>query len=130
MQCWRCGHALTDLLLPLARAETCPACNADLHVCRMCTFFDKSVANACRETVAEPVKDKDRANFCGYLSLNQHAFAPGDSAIDERARAQLAELFGEESAASDTGSSSPTEEPEIVDPAELARRQFDNLFKK
>ena len=123
MQCWRCGAALNDLLMPLARAETCPSCDADLHVCRMCIYFDRSVANQCREPVADPVKEKERSNFCGYLSLNPNAYQANDTAAQERAQAQLAELFGD----SDS-TTTPAANP--ADAADQARRQFDDLFKK
>lgn len=71
--CWRCGEEQTEILLPLSRTEVCGACSADLHVCRMCRFYDTSVGNACREPVADHVADKTRANFCGYLELRNDA---------------------------------------------------------
>lgn len=33
----------------------------------MCRFYDVSKAKHCAEPVAEPVADKQRANFCGYF---------------------------------------------------------------
>lgn len=67
--CWKCGAVQSGILLPLSRTEACADCGADLHVCRMCRFYDTGVADACREPVAERVTDKTRANFCGYLEL-------------------------------------------------------------
>ena len=72
--CWKCGSPLPDLLLPLPRREECPACRAELHVCRMCEFFDAAAPQQCRETVAEHVPDKSRANFCGYFSITPRAY--------------------------------------------------------
>ena len=69
--CWKCGVSLAELLLPLFRTEECAHCRTDLHVCRMCRFYDTGVSNACREPIADPVSDKRRANFCGYLQLRQ-----------------------------------------------------------
>jgi hypothetical protein len=93
LRCWKCGDPLADLSLPLRRLECCRACGAELYVCRMCEFYDTSVAKHCRETVAEEVKDKTRANFCDYLRPSPHAYRPeGDAAA--RARAQLEALFG------------------------------------
>jgi hypothetical protein len=92
--CWKCGHSLADLTLPLRRQETCRSCGADLHVCRLCEFHDTAVAKSCREPIAEEVKDKTRSNFCDYFRPRPHAFtATGDSA--SRARAQLESLFGD-----------------------------------
>jgi hypothetical protein len=93
LRCWKCGDPLADLSLPLRRLESCRACGAELYACRMCEFYDTSVAKHCRETVAEEVKDKTRANFCDYLRPSPHAYSPADDAA-ARARAQLEALFG------------------------------------
>ena len=53
--------------LPVGRNEYCRACRAEVHVCRMCRFYDLSKAKQCAEPVAEPVQSKERANFCGYF---------------------------------------------------------------
>lgn len=101
--CWKCGGPLPDLLLPLPRHEECPHCHAQLHVCRMCVFFDTTLAQQCREPVADLVSDKQRANFCGYFQVNAQAFTgTADQAAD--ARRQLDALFGGES--SNAGSES------------------------
>jgi hypothetical protein len=42
-------------------------CGADLHVCKNCEFYDPKVYNECRETSADVVREKDRANFCEYF---------------------------------------------------------------
>ncbi|MEO1766178.1 hypothetical protein [Thiobacter aerophilum] len=90
--CVRCGAALDDLPLPLSRLAQCPACRAPLHTCRMCRFYDPSAARQCLEPVAEEVRDKDQANFCGYFQPRLGAFTPRpDTAA---ARAALDALFG------------------------------------
>ena len=70
------------------------ACRAELHVCLMCEFYDTSVAKSCRETVAEEVKDKQRANFCDYFRPNDGAYRPGDQSAADKAKAELDALFG------------------------------------
>ncbi len=92
--CWKCGAALGDLLLPLARLAECPGCRAELHVCRSCVYYDTRVANHCREPVAEPVSDKGRANFCGYFQFRADAWQPQAATVEQNARAQLDSLFG------------------------------------
>jgi len=90
--CWRCGHPYREDTRSVPRAAECAACHADLHVCRMCEFYDTRVARSCRETVAEEVRDKERANFCGYFRISR---ARGPAATDATgARAQLDDLFG------------------------------------
>lgn len=118
MVCWKCGASLDELPLPLGRREECPACHADLHVCRMCRFYDTGVAHACREPVAEEVKDKERANFCDYFQARPGAYRPADDAPAHAARSQLDALFG---GASTPGS--PTD-------AEAAREELEKLFGK
>lgn len=94
LKCWKCGVSLADYTLPLRRLEECRACHAELHVCRMCEFYDVSVAKHCRETIAEEVKDKVRANFCDYFRPTASAYRPGDISAADRARADLEALFG------------------------------------
>jgi hypothetical protein len=92
LNCWRCGTAVSDEPLPFSRTAACRGCGAELHVCRMCEFFDRSKAHACREPVAEPVADKTRANFCGWFRPRPGLQPGGDSAADD-ARRQLDDLF-------------------------------------
>ena len=91
--CWKCGASLADFSLPLGRRDECRACRAELHVCRMCRFYDTRKAKACAEPVADEVLDKERSNFCGYFVAAGGRFTPRSGA-EERARNALDELFG------------------------------------
>jgi hypothetical protein len=97
LRCWNCGGSLADYSLPLRRLEECRACHAELHVCRMCDFYDTAKAKHCREPIAEEVKDKTRANFCDYFQPTPAAYQPGQLSAAEQARAQLEALFGKKS---------------------------------
>lgn len=119
--CWRCGTPLEPFEPPLPRAETCRACNADLHVCRMCRLFDPRVAKQCREPVAEEVKEKERANFCGYFEIRPGAYTPRDAEAAARARAELETLFGAPASGTATARDARQE-------ADEARRRLDELF--
>ena len=110
--CWKCGGSLPDLLRPLPRHEECPHCRAQLHVCRMCEFFDPAAPQQCREPLADLVSDKTRANFCGYFNINPHAYSGATDPADA-ARRELDALFGEAEAGDDA----------VQDP-------LDQLFKK
>mgnify|MGYP006373705003 FL=1 len=94
LRCWKCGASLADYSLPIRRLEECRACAAELHTCRMCEFYDTGVAKHCRETVAEEVKDKIRANFCDYFQPTPAAYRPEETSAADRARAQLEAMFG------------------------------------
>lgn len=93
MVCWKCGAPLVDLSLPLSRTDECRACRAELHVCRMCRFYDTSKAKSCAEPIADEVQDKQRANFCGYFEAAPGRFQPRDGAADQT-RSALESLFG------------------------------------
>ncbi|HEY5648987.1 MAG TPA: hypothetical protein VIU33_05780 [Nitrospiria bacterium] len=77
----------------IRRTEACPNCQSDLYVCRNCRFHDSAAHNECRETQAEWVGDKEKANFCDYFepSVRDEA-AEGDKAGAE-ARKKLDDLF-------------------------------------
>ena len=96
-QCWKCGTSVeAHLLVPgrrVARLAECTHCRAELHVCRACEFYDTQVARHCRETIAEEVKDKTRANFCDYFQYREDAYQPGDDSAAEMARKSLEDLF-------------------------------------
>lgn len=119
--CWKCGASLKDLSLPLSRLDECKQCHAELHVCKLCEWYNTSVAKHCRETIAEEVKDKERANFCDYFKPRPGAFSNAGSTAAERARAELSALFG--SAKNATNAPEPSA-------ADRARAELENLFKK
>jgi hypothetical protein len=94
--CWRCGHSLEKLTLPLARLDECPACNAHLHICRMCIFYEPAVTKACREDDADEIREKERANFCDYFKPAEDAFDAASAALEQQAATKLHSLFGDD----------------------------------
>ncbi len=119
LQCWKCGAGLDYLLMPLSRSAHCKACEAALHVCRMCRFYDPRVAKQCREPVADAVQDKERPNFCGYLELNPQAWEPADHADADSAASDLNALFGLDAPGGASGTAAS---------AEQSRQELDDLF--
>ncbi len=119
--CWSCGADLAGEPMPLSRRAECRQCRAELHVCRLCCYYDPRVAEACREERAEFVKTKDRSNFCDYFSPRPEAYQPRDIAPQRAAEQALAAMFG--GAASD---------PQVLDTEPdadaVARRELDALF--
>jgi hypothetical protein len=91
--CWRCGASLAELSLPLRRLEVCKACNAELHVCKMCVEYDVSYAKHCKEPTAEEVRKKDEANFCDHFKPRAGAFRGANSEEQARAKSALDNLF-------------------------------------
>lgn len=114
-QCHFCGAPVT-VGEPIPRESECESCRRDLRCCRNCRHYDVRYNNACRETMADPVEDKDRKNFCEYFDFTTEPFvaaASGDRAA--KARAGLDALFGS------------TGKP---DRAADARAKLDALFRK
>jgi hypothetical protein len=66
--CWYCGGAVTDELI--GRSLRCAECGRDMRVCKNCRFFLPGARGDCAEAGAEPVADKERANFCDWFSLD------------------------------------------------------------
>ncbi len=93
--CFRCGQTI-ELPGKIGRREVCPGCGRDLHVCRNCRFYDSRAYNACRESQAERVLDKERGNFCDYFAFREGEAPPdGSPAPGDAARDKLASLFKE-----------------------------------
>ncbi len=66
LTCWNCGKDSGITSKP-ARTDHCSSCLADLKCCRGCRFYDPFAAHQCRERIDDPVKIKDKANFCDYF---------------------------------------------------------------
>jgi hypothetical protein len=87
LNCHNCGAQRK--LLPsqkIQRNDTCSQCDADLHCCRACRFFDPGRNNQCAEPQAEWVSEKARANFCDYFEprttidlVNRSSSTPEDT---------------------------------------------------
>lgn len=120
--CWKCGASLADLSLPLRRLDECRHCHAELHVCKLCEWYSLSVAKHCRETVAEEVKDKERANFCDYFKPREDAYSIKGMDAASKAQSELAALFG--------GGSKNTDAPAEPSAADKARAELEALFGK
>ena len=114
--CWKCGADIGHLPFPLGRMSKCEKCKADLHVCSLCKFYDKSRANQCQEPVADPVVDKRRANFCGYFEAKVEAFQNQDSSTRNSTQHELSALFGEAVKIPDSSDS------------EIAKTELEKLF--
>lgn len=116
--CWNCGGSLKGELLPLSRRAVCGACNAELHVCRLCQFYDPRVSDQCTEDRAEQVREKDRANFCDYFKPKPGAYVARQDTKSVAAKAVLNGLFGGAAQNGDSGSA-----------GDKARGLLDDLFK-
>lgn len=81
IRCFSCGNDMV-FTVAIGRREECPHCRADVRVCKNCQFYDPKAYNECRETSADVVREKDRANVCDY-------FQPGAGSSQQKSREDL-----------------------------------------
>jgi|WetSurMetagenome_2_1015567.scaffolds.fasta_scaffold1638850_1 hypothetical protein len=97
--CYKCKTPWEGLTQPGARA-TCEKCGEDLHVCLNCRFYDLLKAYQCHITNIDPVKTKDRANFCEefqYSDKTPEKDTPKKNGEAEKAKELWKKLFKEKS---------------------------------
>lgn len=66
-RCHKCSAQWPKRQAP-GRRDRCPRCGADMRCCLNCRNYDQHVAEQCRERDADPVTNKERANFCEFYS--------------------------------------------------------------
>jgi len=87
MKCFSCQKTVEAEQISFR--EECPFCRADLHVCRNCRFYDRGAYHECRETSADYVADKERANRCEYFRFDQET----EKSKQTDTRSKLEDLF-------------------------------------
>jgi hypothetical protein len=99
--CYQCSGDLSDNAF--GRSERCPACGADTRCCRNCAFEEPSYRSECRETQAEPVRDRERANYCDYFRPHKGPARANLRSGGTGARTAFDTLFRKGSARRDEG---------------------------
>lgn len=85
--CWKCKEPIEEGL-EIFRTTDCSHCGASLHSCINCRFYQVGAHYDCHETIDEPVRDKEVANFCDYFSVNLRLISSrGVSKVDETKKA-------------------------------------------
>lgn len=79
--CHKCAAKNTSSDI-FGRRSECSSCHSDLHVCYNCIHYDAGAYNECKESSADFVKEKDRANFCDYFSPSDKNKTGKDSKND------------------------------------------------
>ena len=93
--CYACGHQFAEDL-KVYRSTECPSCGKDVKVCKNCEFYSPGSNMDCREHISEPVKDKERSNFCDYFKLGQGTASGKIAEKAEKARSDFNSLFNDE----------------------------------
>lgn len=67
----RCHACQSEILIAAGESigfrDACDRCGGDLHVCLNCAHYDPTAYNECKESSAERILDRDRANRCDYF---------------------------------------------------------------
>ena len=93
MHCFHCGKPIQVIDI-VRRGDSCPHCEADVRVCKNCTFYDPQVYNECKEHNAERVVDKLRSNYCEFFTPADRALT-GAGKTTEQTRAEAAKAAAE-----------------------------------
>ena len=108
----RCYSCATTLAAGADFKGTCPKCNASLHCCKQCSYFEPSTRFQCLKPIKERIAYKDHANEC-------ELFTPRVT-VARDAAPQGGWSPGQVAAAAVPAPKSPAD----------ARSAFENLFKK
>jgi len=111
-RCFNCATALppgTDF------SGNCPKCNAELHCCKQCTFFEPSTRFQCMKPIPVRIAVKDKANECALFKPRVTVARDGTS---------------NSAAAPASPPPSLNAGPPAPRNADDARNAFDRLFKK
>src|SRR5687768_14083323 len=94
--CWKCGTEYKISSSP-GRSETCERCSADLKVCLNCISYDPRAAYQCRDRRADPVADKNLANYCEYFEMIRREYLPPkeETSREDKARDAFKKLLGD-----------------------------------
>ena len=88
--CHSCAKLL-DIEQHIGFRDECPRCSSPLHVCMNCSFYAPGAYNDCKESSAERVLEKDRANRCEYFRFKDSQ--PGETSEKSKAAKLADQLF-------------------------------------
>lgn len=86
--CFKCQSQLPESYnLMVSRSDTCPKCMTDVRCCKMCFFYDPKAYNECKESNADRIVEKEKANFCDYFKFGQNSGSHDQQRLDALAKA-------------------------------------------
>ncbi len=90
VKCAACGAVVET---SIAHESTCPKCNADLHTCRQCTFFDPASRFECRKPITARIVNKGGRNNCELFAARTVVERETSSGKPTDAKQAFANLF-------------------------------------
>lgn len=82
MLCWSCGKDVD--LERVSFRSICDHCNAYLHCCVNCCYYQVGLANDCKIPGTERVVDREKNNFCEEFSCSNGLRKPKDSSSSKK----------------------------------------------
>jgi hypothetical protein len=90
VKCTACGAKIPH---NINAASSCPKCNADLHSCRQCTYFDPGARFECSKPIAARIVTKHTRNACELFAARILVERETSSGAPTDARQAFAKLF-------------------------------------
>jgi len=108
-RCSTCGAVLAP---GFDANGTCPKCNAELHSCKQCRYFDSGAKFECMQPIPERITPKDGKNTCKFYEFRM--------TVEKDTAPTSYQQPAQAAAAPEISPSRPLD----------ARQAFENLFKK
>jgi len=90
VKCAGCG---AEIQASVSFDTTCPKCKADLHTCRLCTFFDPGARFECRKPITARIMNKSARNNCELFAARTVVERETSSGKPTDAKQAFANLF-------------------------------------
>jgi hypothetical protein len=90
VKCAACGAKVSP---NINLDSSCPKCSADLHTCRLCTYFDPSARFECRKSIPARIVNKHARNTCELFAPRTVVERETSSGAPTDARQAFAKLF-------------------------------------
>ena len=90
VKCAACGATVQA---SVSFDTTCPKCAADLHTCRLCTYFDPGARFECRKPITAKILNKSARNNCELFAARTVVERETSSGKPTDARQAFANLF-------------------------------------
>ena len=89
----KCAACSATVPANIANDSTCPKCNADLHTCRQCMFFDPAARFECRKPITARILNKGGRNSCELFAPRTIVERETSSGKPTDAKQAFANLF-------------------------------------
>ena len=90
VKCAACGAKAPSII---SLDSLCPKCNAELHTCRHCTYFDPGARFECRKNIPARIVNKNARNTCELFAARIVVERETSSGAPKDARQAFNNLF-------------------------------------